>query len=105
VVLQVTGPRIPCATFRGWVDEPRWLKTFTEAARPGAYLSVVVPGAIAAGDPIEVVSWPDHDVTVSLVFRATTLERDLLPSLLAAGDDLDEELAAMARKRETFVLD
>ncbi|MFP5283398.1 MAG: MOSC domain-containing protein [Actinomycetes bacterium] len=105
LVLQVTAPRIPCATFRGWMDERRWVKTFVEAARPGAYLRVVVPGSIRAGDPVEVISSPDHEVTVSLVFRAATRERDLLPSLLAAEEYLEPEMAAMARKRETFVLD
>ncbi len=89
VVLQVTMPRIPCATFRGWVGEPGWAKWFTQAGRPGAYLRVIEPGEVRAGDPVEVIHRPDHDVTVSLVFRATTIERDLLPLLLAAGDDLD----------------
>jgi MOSC domain-containing protein YiiM len=36
VVLQVTSPRIPCSTFRGWVGEAGWLKVFTEVGRPGA---------------------------------------------------------------------
>jgi len=104
VVLQVTGPRIPCSTFRGWMDEPRWLKTFTATARSGAYLSVVTPGFVRAGDPIEVVFRPNHEVTAAVVFRATTLERELLPSLLAAGDDLDPETREMVRKRETFAV-
>jgi MOSC domain-containing protein YiiM len=87
VVLQVTMPRIPCATFRGWVGEPGWAKWFTAAGRPGAYLRVITPGQVSAGDPVEVIHRPDHDVTISLVFRATTTEHELLPSLLAAGDD------------------
>ncbi len=103
VVLQVTSPRIPCATFRGQVGERGWLKTFTADARPGAYLSVVAPGHIAAGDPVEVLRRPDHDVTVAMVFKALTIERSLLPELAAAGDDLDEEthaeIAAYAARR------
>lgn len=91
VVLQVVSARIPCSTFRGQVGEKGWLKTFTADARPGAYLSVVVPGWIRGGDAVRVVHRPDHDVTVSLMFRAFTTERDLLPALLAAGGDLDEE--------------
>jgi MOSC domain-containing protein YiiM len=55
VELQVTSPRIPCSTFRGWVGEVGWLKLFTQLARPGAYLSVVKPGEIKAGDKIEIV--------------------------------------------------
>jgi MOSC domain-containing protein YiiM len=91
VRLRVTGPRIPCTTFRGWVAEKGWLRTFTLDARPGAYLSVESPGFIASGDEVRVIHRPDHDVTVSLVYRAATTEPELLPSLLAAGDDLDDE--------------
>lgn len=105
VELKVTSPRVPCATFRGWMGERGWARMFTEVARPGAYLSVVVPGFIAAGDPVRVVHRPDHAVTASLVFRATLRERDLLPELLAAGEDLEPEIAQLARDRGQIVLD
>jgi MOSC domain-containing protein YiiM len=105
VVLQVTAPRIPCATFRGWMGEKAWAKIFTAAGRPGAYLKVLTPGAIRAGDPIEVIDRPDHDVTVSLLFKATTTERELLPQLLAAEAYLDQETIEMARQRKIFLLD
>ncbi len=104
VLVQVTDPRIPCNTFRGWVGEKGWLKTFTEAARPGTYLRVLTPGTISAGDAIEVVHRPDHDVTVSLVYRALTTERDLLPYLLVA-DDLTDAVRELAEKRQTVRLD
>ena len=94
VVLQVTSARIPCSTFRGWVGEKGWLKTFTADARPGAYLSVVVPGTVRGGDEIRLLHRPQHDVTVSLMFRAFTTGRDLLPMLLPAGEDLDPETRA-----------
>ena len=96
VVLQVTSPRIPCATFRGQLGEKGWLKTFTADGHPGAYLSVLHPGRIAANDPVDVVHQPDHDVTVALMFRALTTERALLPQLLAAGDDLELQTRAEA---------
>ena len=105
VVLQVTAPRIPCATFRGWMGEKGWAKIFTAAGRPGAYLKVLTPGVIRAGDPIEVIDRPDHDVTVSLLFKATTTERELLPQLLAAEAYLDQETIEMARQRKIFLLD
>jgi MOSC domain-containing protein YiiM len=92
VVVQVTSPRIPCSTFRGKMGERGWLKTFTAAGKPGAYLSIVTPGTIRTGDPVTVVHRPAHDVTVALAFRATMQQRDLLPQLLAAGDDLPEEM-------------
>jgi MOSC domain-containing protein YiiM len=102
--LQVTDPRIPCSTFRGWIGERGWLKTFTEAARSGAYLRVVSAGYASRGDPIVVTHRPDHDVTVELVFRALTRERELLPRLLAAGDDLPEETRSAVVRGEMFDL-
>ena len=91
VELALTAPRIPCSTFRGWVGEKGWMKMFAADARSGTYLRVLRPGTIQAGDPITVLHRPDHDVTVSLYFRSQMNERDLLPRLLAAGDDLPAE--------------
>ncbi|WP_042378547.1 MOSC domain-containing protein [Streptacidiphilus melanogenes] len=100
VVLEVSCARIPCATFQGWLGRAGWIKRFTEAAVPGAYLRVIEPGAVRAGDPVRIVHRPDHDVTVALVFRAMTLEPDHLPRLLVA-DALPEEGRALARRRTT----
>ncbi len=97
--LQITDPRIPCSTFRGWIAERGWLRTFAEAAIPGAYLRVVTPGDVAAGDVITVSHRPDHDVTVALVFRALTLEPELRTSILVAADLPDETRAAAAESR------
>ena len=47
---------------------------------------------------IEVVSRPAHDVTVALVFRALTLEPELLPSLLPA-DALPDVLKERIQQR------
>ncbi len=102
--LQITGPRIPCSTFRWWIGKKGWLKTFTVAAIPGAYLRVVNPGPVSAGDPIAVTHEPAHDVTVALVFRAFTREPELLPSILEAGADLPEEERIMASEGRTFTL-
>jgi MOSC domain-containing protein YiiM len=105
VVLQVTAPRIPCATFRGWMGEKGWAKRFTAAGRPGAYLRVIDARTIRAGDPIEVIHQPDHQVSIGLVFRATTTERNLLPRLLAAEPYLDRGTLEMVRRREVFLMD
>lgn len=99
VVLEVNGARIPCRTFAGWLGEKGWVKSFTRRAAPGAYLRVIEPGEIRAGDPIEVVHRPDHDITVSLLFRALTLEPELLPRLTEAGEALDPEARERALRR------
>jgi MOSC domain-containing protein YiiM len=80
------------------------VKTFTAKAVPGAYLRVIEPGVIKAGDPVQVVSRPDHGVTVELSFRALTTERDLLPRLLVV-DALPPEALAMAEARTVIKLD
>jgi len=98
VVLEVSCPRIPCATFQGWLEREGWIKRFTQAVRPGAYLRVIEPGEIRVDDPVEVVHRPDHDVTVALAFRAMTLEPKLLPRLLVA-DALPEKDKEMVRRR------
>ncbi|MCW6008456.1 MOSC domain-containing protein [Micromonospora sp. CPCC 205371] len=98
VVLEVADPRIPCGTFAHWMAEQGWIKRFTVHAAPGAYLRVITPGQIQAGDPITVVSRPDHDVTIGVTFRALTAEPGLLPRLLAA-DALPASVKARVRRR------
>jgi MOSC domain-containing protein YiiM len=95
-VVQVASVRIPCVVFQGHLresgyDSDKWIKRFTHEARPGPYLQVVREGQIAVGDAIEVVRRPDHEITVATMFKALTTDRDLLPSLLDAGDDLIPE--------------
>lgn len=96
VVLEVTSPRIPCRTFRGVISEPRWIKEFTQDARPGTYFRVITPGSIKAGDAIEVIHRPPHDVTISTVFQATTTNRALVSKLRAAADYLPPDLVEYA---------
>ncbi|MEU4090062.1 MOSC domain-containing protein [Streptomyces aureus] len=98
VVLEVTCGRIPCRTFQEHLGEKRWVKRFTLQGAPGAYLRVIEPGEIRSGDPVEIVHRPDHDVTVALQFRAATIERKLLPRVLAAGEALHPEALATARE-------
>ena len=98
VVLEVSCPRLPCLTFQGWLGESGWMKRFTRAACPGAYLRVIEPGDISAGDSIDVIHRPDHDVTIGVSFRAFTLEPELLPRLLAA-DALPAGSKEVVRKR------
>jgi len=103
-VVQVTSPRIPCSTFAAWMRHTGWLKTFTRRAVPGAYLRVLTPGAIQAGDPISIEFRPDHSVSVGLTFRALTLEPQLLGTLLGASDYLVQDVVQRVRRRQPFDL-
>ena len=98
LLLEVTAPRTPCRTFAAFLGIRGWIKTFTAAGKPGAYLRVLSPGRVRAGDAITVEHRPDHDVTIGLAFRARMAEPELLPRLLVA-DALAEELKAYARRK------
>lgn len=100
LVVEVTCPREPCATFQRRMGERQWVKRFTEVGLPGAYLGIVTAGTIAAGDTIQVLSRPGHGVTVASWFTSADADQvDALESAERAGTlTLAPELAAAIRK-------
>ncbi|QCQ89805.1 MOSC domain-containing protein [Rhodococcus sp. SGAir0479] len=94
--LEVTEPRVPCGTFAHWSGEPQWVKRFTARADVGAYLRVLVPGHLQAGDPVELLTVPAHGVTVRDVFTGAHPGR--LRALLAGQPDLARDAQARVRK-------
>ncbi len=102
VLLEVVSVRIPCVVFKNWLgiqdyDDSHWVKRFADAGRPGPYLRVLEPGALQAGDDLVVEHRPDHDVTVTTLFRALTTQRDLLPRI-AGLDRVDPEALEAAER-------
>lgn len=83
-LLEVTGPRIPCATFGAWMGERGWVRRFTERGRTGAYLAVVEPGTVSVGDAVEVVERPAHGIVVPRVFRALCGDLEAAAEVLGA---------------------
>jgi MOSC domain-containing protein YiiM len=75
VVVEVTSPRIPCRVFATFWEVPDLIARFLSARRPGAYLRVLEPGAVAAGDRVRIVKRPAHDLTVAEVSRIHTVDR------------------------------
>jgi MOSC domain-containing protein YiiM len=55
VLLAVSEPRRPCWKLATKVGEPRFVKRFAEAGRPGSYLRVLRAGQVAAGDRVRVI--------------------------------------------------
>lgn len=96
VVLEVTVPRTPCATFGRWVEQPRWVKRFTERADTGAYFRVAQPGTVRAGDVVEVAHRPAHGATLRDLFTGAHPER--LARLLAEGVDVPAKAVAAAQR-------
>ncbi|MGY1723391.1 MOSC domain-containing protein [Blastococcus sp. SYSU DS0533] len=83
-LLEVTAPRIPCANFARFWDEPQLVKRFTAHGASGAYLRVLEAGDIGAGDAIEVLHRPGHGVTVGLTFRVWTTQKHRVAELAPA---------------------
>lgn len=92
-LLQVAQPRLPCFKLGLRIGDPRFLKRFAAAGRPGAYLRVLREGDVGAGDAITVLDRPGHGVTSALVAQALLGDRQLLRVALEApelpGDLLD----------------
>lgn len=83
VLLEVSEPRIPCWRLGVRMEDPGFVRRFTEAQRPGAYLRIVSEGDLGAGDSVRIVSKPDHDLTVRDLFRIYTRDRHEVGRLLA----------------------
>jgi len=81
-VVQATAPRVPCFKLGIRMDDEAFPPRFAAALRPGTYLAIVQEGEVAAGDPVEVVHRPDHQVDVRTVARAYHADRSLVPRLL-----------------------
>jgi MOSC domain-containing protein YiiM len=83
-LFEVTAWRTPCANFARFWDIPDLVKRFAARGATGAYLRVLETGELGAGDPLTVVSRPDHGVTVGEAFRIATTQRSRLPELAPA---------------------
>jgi MOSC domain-containing protein YiiM len=59
-----------------------FIRRFTEALRPGAYLRIVGGGLVGAGDGIRVVERPGHGVSIRDVFRIYARDHDEAERLL-----------------------
>ena len=78
VELEVCQPRLPCFKLGLRFGDPRMLRRFTLAERPGAYLRIRGEGELGAGDAIEITDRPAHGVSIALVARAVLIDHALL---------------------------
>ena len=69
VTLQVTAPRIPCATFAARMEDPQWVKRFRYAEKPGLYCRVIKAGFVQTGDPVSIEEYTGETISVLEMFR------------------------------------
>ena len=69
VVLEVTAPRIPCATLAARMGDPTFVKRFRHAERPGVYCRVLREGRAAAGETVRLEPFAGPRLGVLEMFR------------------------------------
>ena len=69
VILEVTAPRIPCATLAARMDDPAFIRRFRQAERPGVYCRVIREGRVAAGEAVHLESYAGPPLSVLEMFR------------------------------------
>jgi MOSC domain-containing protein YiiM len=94
VELRVTGPRIPCFKLEARIGERGFQKQFLHAGRCGAYFAILQEGELQAGDAVEIVHRPAHDVTPRLVVETMWLDRSRVHEVEPARADMHPKLAA-----------
>ena len=97
ITVRVTEPRIPCFKLGIRMGDAAFVDRFGEAARPGTYLAIERGGDVGAGDPVQQLSSPHHEITVGDVERAYHGHPELLREL-ADLEDLSEGWRSWARR-------
>ncbi len=96
-LLEVSEPRFPCWVLGARFGDPGMVKRFAAARRPGAYLRIVDEGQVEAGDSLEMVERPAHDLTIAVFADAYLGDRSQLSRLLRA--EVSEQWQEWARER------
>lgn len=99
--LQVTQPRRPCYKLAARWGIPGLARTVQTLGRTGIYFRVLEPGAIEAGDRIQIVDRLDHSVSAAEVNRVMNVDRDDLAGIetLLASPELPPRWREQLRRR------
>lgn len=81
-LLEVSEPRFPCWKLGVRFGDQTMLKRFAAAARPGAYLRIAQEGELEAGDVVERIARPAHELTIGAFAQAYLRDRSQLGRLL-----------------------
>lgn len=70
VVLEVTGPRMPCPKLAKRMNDRTIVKQFRTAVRPGFYCRVIESNMIAVNEVVTIVPYQSDSVTIAEIFKA-----------------------------------
>lgn len=107
VVLEVSSPRIPCATLAARMGDPKFVKLYRQAERPGLYCRVIQIGIIQVGAAVRIIPILDESVPLLELFRGyyeknkseAVLQRQLrAPIAIRVRVDLEQELRQLIAK-------
>ena len=96
VLLEVSEPRFPCWKLGVRFGDPHMLRRFAKALRPGAYLRIAEEGRFEADDAVEIVSRPEHDLTIHEFARVYLEDHSQLARLLIP--EVSEDWRGWARR-------
>jgi MOSC domain-containing protein YiiM len=108
VILEVTAPRIPCGTLAARMADPKFVKRFRLAERPGLYCRVIREGAVRVGDEVSVERYAGETISIVEMFRdyyeedksEATLRRHLnAPIAIRSRVSLERELQLLLAKK------
>lgn len=102
ILLEITFPRIPCATLGARMGDTAFVQRFIQAQRPGVYTRVLEAGELQVGDTVEILPTPHNFPTVTELYELWhAKERDR--QLLQRG--LEAPIAQRARAAFQFWLE
>ena len=68
-ILEVSAPRIPCATLARRMNDPHFVKRYRQAGRPGLYCRVIQEGWVQTGNEVKVEPYPGETISILQMFR------------------------------------
>lgn len=111
VILQVTWPRVPCVTLAARMNDPKFVKRFRFAERPGLYCRVIREGAVLVGNSVRHERYTGETLMAIELFRefynprpaADYLQRYLnAPTPIRGRDEIEKKLKELQRSAKSL---
>lgn len=84
-IVRITTPREPCFKLGLRFEDQGIIDAFIKHGRPGTYISVVEPGFVEKGDPMELLELAEEEISISEYFKllyAPEKDRELIENVL-----------------------